>query len=239
MRALSAQRPSVAIDVDLAREQHDEYCVALRTAGVELFELPPDEHYPDGCFVQDTAVVFGDLAAVARFGVDSREGEQEAVCRVLQGHKRLVEIQPPATLEGGDVLIIGSRLFVGLSARTNRAGFAQLRNLLELQGATIEAVTVRHGLHLLSHCTYLGQGVLLTSDIYADPPAFAGLDVIIVPPGEALAANVLAVGNHVILPTGHPHTGSQVGARGFEILPVPLSEFAKADGGATCLSLFF
>jgi dimethylargininase len=236
-RALSAQMPRPAINPDLARKQHSEYCAALRAAGLELTELPPDKDHPDACFVQDTAVIFDDLAVIARFGVESRQGEQHPIRQALMGRKRLREIRSPATLEGGDVLIVGSRVFVGLSARTSRAGFAQLRDLLELEGATVEALPVPAGLHLLSDCTYLGQGVLLATDSYADLPAFTGLDLIRVPPAEAQAANALAVGGHVILPIGHPHTTAQIRGRGFHILPVSLSEFAKADGGVTCLSL--
>jgi dimethylargininase len=184
-------------------------------------------------------VIWGGLAVLARFGVESREGEQEAIRQALQGHRRLVEIELPAILEGGDVLIVGSRVFVGLSARTNRAGFAQLRDLLELEGATVEALAVPVGLHLLSGCTYLGRGVLLANDDYAGLPAFAGLDVIRVSAEEAAAANALGLGAHVLLPAGYPRTAAEIRNHGFEVLPVPLSEFAKADGGATCLSLLF
>jgi dimethylargininase len=239
VRALSGQDPRPEIDVALARRQHAEYCAALRTAGLDLIELPPDDAYPDACFVQDTAVIFGTLAVMARFGVESRQGEQEAVRQVLQGHRRPVEIQPPATLEGGDVLVIGSKVLVGRSARTNRGGFTQLRDLLELEGATVEMLPVAQSLHLLSDCTYLGHGILLATDAFAGNPALAGLDVIRVPPDEAYAANALGVGEYAVLPAGYPHTASFVRERGFEVLPVPLTEFAKADGGVTCLSLLF
>ena len=236
-QAISSLDPQPRIDVDVAREQHAAYCAALERAGVELIELPDDEAYPDSCFVQDTAVVAGDLAVIARPGAPSRRGEEEAVRRALQGRKRLAEIQPPGTLEGGDVLVIGTRLFVGLSARTNRAGFAQLRDLLELEGATVESLPVGESLHLLSDCTYLGRGVLLATAACVELPAFAGLEHIRVPPEEAYAANALAVDEFVIFPAGYPRTEALVREHGFTMLPVPLSEFAKADGGATCLSL--
>ncbi len=237
--ALSSQQPPPEIDVALARRQHAAYRTALQQAGVTLVELPPDEAHPDACFVQDTAVVYGTLAVLARPGAESRRGEEVAVRQALAGHQRLAEIRPPATLEGGDVLVIGSRVFVGLSARTDAGGFAQLRNLLELEGAALHALEVGEGLHLLSHCTYLGRGVLLATDAYAGLPAFAGLDVVRVPPGEAAAANALGLGDYVLLPEGYPQTEALLRGRGFEPLAVGLSEFAKADGGATCLSLLF
>lgn len=238
-RALSEQHLRPAIDVALAREQHTGYCEALRSAGLKLSELPPDEDHPDACFVQDTAVVFGDLAVITRFGVRSRQGEQDAVSRALRGHKRLANISSPATLEGGDVLVVGSRVFVGLSPRTNRAGFAQLRDLLELEGAAVEALPETEGLHLTSGCSYLGRGALLATGTYAELPAFAGLDVIRVPPAEACASNALAVGETVILPDGHPRTAAKIRSLGLQVLPVSLSEFAKADGGVTSLTLPF
>jgi dimethylargininase len=225
--------------VTLAREQHAAYCATLRAAGLELLELLPDDAYPDGPFVQDTAVVYGDMAVIARFGVESREGEQTAVRQALLGQKRLAEIQPPATLEGGDVLHIGRRVYAGLSARTNHAGFAQLRDWLEPEGATVLPLQVLEGLHLLSECTYLGQGVLLATDVYRELSAFSGLDVIRVPPHEAPAANALALGDAVVLPASFPETAKRILERGFQVLPLSLTEFAKADGGVTCLSLLF
>lgn len=239
VRALSGQVPRPVIDAALAQNQHAEYCAALRTAGVQVLELPPDEAHPDACFVQDTAVIYGDLAVMAHLGAESRRGEEEPVRRALYGKVRLVAIQPPATLEGGDVLIVGQRLFVGLSARTNRSGFAQLRDLLEPEGVTIEALPVTGSLHLLSDCTYLGHGVLLASPRCAGLPAFAGLDMVRVPDSEIPAANALAINDYVLLPAGYPRTAALIRERGFSVLPVPLSEFAKADGGATCLSLPF
>lgn len=237
--ALGEQKPRPRIDVALAQEQHAEYCEVLRAAGLDLIELPPDEEHPEACFVRDAAVVFGTLAVIARFGVRSRQGEQDAICGALRGRKRLEEVRSPATLEGGDVLIVGSRVFVGLSPRTSRAGFAQLRDLLELEGATVEALPVPQGLHLLTGCSYLGRGVLLASDAYAEVSAFAGLQMVVVPSEEAYAANALAVGDAVVLPAGHPRTSRRLRTLGFEVLTVSLSEFAKADGGVTCLALPF
>lgn len=237
--ALSSRQPRPEIDVALARRQHAAYCAALRQAGLDLVELPPDEAHPDACFVQDTAVIYGTLAVIARPGAESRRGETAAVARALAGHWRLAEIRTPATLDGGDVLIIGTRVFVGLSERTNRGGLAQLRDHLELEGAAVQALEVAEGLHLLSGCTYLGRGVLLATEAWAAEPAFAGLDVVLVPPEEEAAANALGLGDHVVLPAGYPRTTALVHDRGFEVLAVDLSEFAKADAGATCLSLVF
>ena len=235
--AICEHAPSEPINAALARRQHAAYCAALRSAGIALFELAPDECFPDAPFVQDTAVIYGDLAIVSRFGVESRQGEQTAVRQTLQGQTRLAEIRSPAILEGGDVLHIGTRVYVGLSERTNHAGCAQLRDLLEPEGATVLPLQVPDGLHLLSGCTYLGRGVLLATRIYRELPAFSGLDVIHVPEDEEPAANALALGEYVVLPAGYAQVEAQIGQRGFQVLPLDLGEFAKADGGVTCLSL--
>jgi dimethylargininase len=238
-RALSEQMPRPTIEVGQARRQHAEYCAALRAAGAELVELPPDEAFPDACFVQDCAVIWRGDAILARFGAKSRRGEETAVRGALErpGTLRVTAIEPPGTVEGGDVLVIGSRLLVGLSARTNRAGLAQLRDRLELEGATVDGLAVPEGLHLLSGITYLGRGTVLATDLYAEMRAFAGLEVIRVPAEEAYAANALGLGGAVVVPAGYPRTARLIREHGFEVLPVDLGEFAKADGGATCLSL--
>jgi dimethylargininase len=232
-----SQGPRPPIDVTLAREQHAGYCEALRATCLDLIELPVDEEHPNACFVQDTAVIFGGLAVITRFAAPSRQGEQDAVSLALRGHKRLEGVQSPATLEGRDVLMVGSRVFVRLSPRTNRAGFARLRDLLEVEGATVEALPVPEQLDLMTGCSYVGRGVLLASGTFAEVPAFAGLELVRVPPEEAYAANALAVGDTVVLPAGHPRTATRLRALGFDVLAVSLSEFAKADGGVTCLAL--
>lgn len=238
-RALSMQSPRPRIDVALAQAQHAAYVDALRACGLEVTALPPDEAFPDACFVQDLAVLYEDLAVICRPGAPSRQGEEVAIAEALRPYKRVVRIQAPGTLEGGDVLRVGRHLFVGLSGRTNQAGVAQLREFLEPLGATVTPVPVQGSLHLLSDCTYLGRGMLLAAGAAASRPEFLGLDVIFVPPEEAYAANCLAIGDHVILPEGYPRVRNALEERGFRVITVPLTEFQKADGGATCLSLLW
>ncbi len=227
------------LDAALARRQHAAYRQALREAGLAVDELPPAEDRLDACFVRNAALIFGTLAVMARFDPERHDHQQEAVRDALKTYRRPVEIRAPGTFSGGDVLVIGPRVFVGLSARTNRAGFAQLRDLLELEGAAVEALDVPGSGQLLSACSYLGHGVLLATDAFAGNPAFAGLDVICVPPDEAYAASAQGAGDHAILPAGYPRTADLVRERGFEVLPMPLTEFAGSGAGASCLSLLF
>jgi dimethylargininase len=235
IRAISTSR--APIDVTLARAQHAEYCQALAAAGLAVEVLPPDERYPDGCFMEDPAVVIAGYAVVGRMGALSRRGEEDALAELLAARLPTTRIVEPGTLEGGDVIHLPDRVLVGRTARTNRAGIAQLVVALALTGLPVLEVPVDDFLHLQTAATYVGRGILLALDAYAGHPAFAGLDVLIVPPEEAYAANTLGIGDYAIVPAGYPRVDAMLRAAGFTVLPVPVSEFAKADGGVTCLSL--
>lgn len=232
VRAISSSQ--AAIDVPLAQAQHAEYCQALLAAGLQVEALPPDERYPDSCFMQDPALVIDGIAIIARPGAASRHGEEELVAQALTGRFPLAHIVPPGTLEGGDVLVLPDRVVVGRSARTNRAGVAQLAAVAP---RPVHEVPVRGYLHLLTAVTHLGGGMLLAVEGFEVPPALAGYPVLRVPAAEGYACNALGIGDKVILPAGYPRTAALLRAHGFEVLPVPTTEFAKADGGVTCLSL--
>jgi dimethylargininase len=230
------------IDVKLARSQHAEYCAALATAGVTVETLPADERYPDSCFMQDPAMVIGGRGIICRMGAESRRGEEEAAAEALAGRFPLTRIVPPGTLEGGDVMVLPDKILVGRTARTNHAGVAQL--VVALSGTApgeapmpVYSVPVNDYLHLLSAATYVGRGTLIAIEAYAEHPHFAGMDVIVAPAEEAYAVNTLGLGDSVIVPAGYPRVAAELRARGFTVLPVPVSEFAKADGGVTCLAL--
>jgi dimethylargininase len=239
-RAISSR--NLPIDVELARAQHAEYCAALAAAGVFVEALPANERYPDSCFMQDPAMVIDGRGIICRMGAESRRGEEEAAAAALAGRFPLTRIVPPGTLEGGDGMVLPDRILVGRTARSNAAGIAQLVVALS-EPATGEAATpvysvpVDDYLHLLSAATYVGRDTLIAVEAYAGNPHFAGLDGIVAPPEEAYAVNVLGLGDSVLVPAGYPRVAAALRARGFTVLPVPVSEFAKADGGVTCLAL--
>jgi dimethylargininase len=239
-RAISSR--NLPIDVGLARAQHTEYCTALAAAGVAVETLPADERYPDSCFMQDPALVIGGRAILCRMGAESRRGEEEAAATALAGRFPLTRIVPPGTLEGGDVMVLPGKILVGRTARSNPAGIAQLVVALSQPAsgeapAPVYSVPVNDYLHLLSAATYTGHDTLIAVEAYAGHPHFAGLDVIVAPPEEAYAVNVLGLGESVLVPAGYPRVAAALRARGFTVLPVPVSEFAKADGGMTCLAM--
>jgi dimethylargininase len=235
--ALSSTR--AAIDPARARAQHAVYRAALADL-VEVVALPGDEELPDACFVDDCAVVLGGQALLTRPGARSRAAEPERLAADLA---RLVDdlhrMTAPATLDGGDVLRLGRTLVVGRSERTNQAGVEQLTRFAEAAGGRVEVAAVPVGtLHLQSAVTALADDAVVGTAELLEQPALRGLATrLVVPPEEAPACNLVAVGTTALLPTGCPRTAAAVHALGFDVREVDLGEFHKADGGATCLSL--
>jgi dimethylargininase len=211
---------SYGCDVARARRQHAAYCEALGDTAA----LPADPRLADCCFPEDTAVVEGERALITRMGAPARRPECVAVAGFLRERGlRIRRMGPPATLDGGDVLRVGQRVFVGLSARTNRAG---VRVLEEFLGRPCTPVPVERCLHLKTACTALDERTVLLNPEWVDREFFAGLSIV-----EAARPNALVAGGTCLVAS--PATAAAVpGARLLDI-----SEFEKAFGGLTCLSL--
>jgi len=226
--------PRQAIDLDRARRQHRAYEAALTGLGCTVRRLPPEPELPDAVFVEDTAVVLDELAVLTRPGAASRRSEVPSVAEALAPHRTCVRIEPPGTLDGGDVLVIGRDVHVGLSSRSNAEGIAQLRRLLEPHGYRVRTVFVTGCLHLKSAVTQVGPELVLLNPARVDPEAFPTLRSISIDPGEPFAANALRVGNTVLYPLEHPRTAERLQSVGVEPRSVETSELAKAEGGVTC-----
>ena len=227
----------VTIDVALARRQHVEYCRVLRSLGLRLIWIRGDDALPDSCFVEDTAVVFGDTAVICNLRVSSRANEVIEVARVLAELKDAYRITPPATIDGGDVLTIEDRVFVGISARTNLHAVTQLKTILDDRAWDVVPVKVRKVLHLKSACTYLGKGVVILSSGSFDSTILAGLEKIVVPKGEEYAADCLVVNGTVLMAKGYAGARKLVENAGFRVRELDIGEFRKGDGALTCLSI--
>lgn len=225
------------IDVAFARRQHAEYCRALQKLGLKLIWIRSDNALPDSCFVEDTAVVFGEKAVICNMRVKSRANEVVEVAKALGELKETYRIKPPATIDGGDVLVVEDRVFVGLSARTNLPAVSQLKKILENSRMNIVPVKVRKVLHLKSACTYLGNEVVTVSRGCFDTTVLQGLEKIMVPRGEEYAADCLAVNGTVLIAKGHPETRKLVEKEGFRVEELEMSEFRKGNGALTCLSI--
>lgn len=225
------------IDWRRAARQHARYERALAALGLLVQRLPPEAACPDAVFVEDTAVVLDEVAVIARPGAPSRRPETATVARALAAYRPVRHITAPGTLDGGDVLPVGRRVFVGASARSNAAGRRQLRALLAPYGYRVIDVPVAGCLHLKSAVTVVADATLLMHREWVDTRSFRGLTLIDVDPGEPFAANALRVGSVVLLPAAHRKTRRRLEARGLEVRAVDVSELAKAEGGVTCCSL--
>jgi dimethylargininase len=220
-------------------KQHWAYVEALKSIGLKVIELNPQPAYPDGHFVEDTAVVTPDVAIITNPGAISRQGEQESIAEVLLPYLEIEHIQAPGTVDGGDVLMIGNHFFIGISERTNPEGAKQLGKILEKYAKTWATIPVGAGLHFKSSVNEVAENTLLVTRDFANHPALKGYDKIIVNPAEAYAANTLRVNDHLILPRGFPNTREQLSRLGQEIIALDVSEMQKMNGGVTCLSIRF
>lgn len=225
------------IDLERARAQHRVYEDALRDAGCRVARLPGLPDHPDAVFVEDVAIVLERIAILTRPGAPSRRGEVESVAARLSELRPLARLCAPATLDGGDVLVTRETLFVGRSSRTGDLGIRQLREQVAPLGLDVVAIPVRGVLHLKTAVTEVGPDLLLLDPSAVDRSCFPGFHSILVDPAEPGAANALRIGNRVIYPEEHFRTRRRLEQAGVDVIAVPSSELARAEGGVTCCSL--
>ncbi len=236
-----------APDLSLALAQHEAYCRALGEAGLELIRLASDPAHPDDTFVEDTAVLCAGGAVVTRPGAPSRRGEVASIAQALRAHYPApLAIEPPGTLDGGDVCEAGDQFLIGVSARTNEEGARQLARHLGGLGFGASIVDIRvipKLLHLKTGIAYLGEGIwLIDEEVVQAARSWRGLDMrtpIAVPREEAYAANCVRVNDIVLLARGYPRVARALADAGLSAVPLDMSEFRKMDGGLSCLSLRF
>ena len=237
------------IDLQIARAQHRAYEQLLEKLGARVVSLPAEPDLPDSMFVEDPAIVLDELAVIFPLGTESRRPEAGSLAQALSKFRKLEHVTLPGTLEGGDILRIGSRLFVGLTKRSNAEGIRQLAAILGPHHYKVIAVPVTGCLHLKSAVTYIGRkqvsgsratfATLLANRAWFDTEPFTGFEWIDVDPAEPHAANVLALGNTIIFPKSFPRTCARIEAAGFHVTPLDISELQKAESGLTCSSLIF
>jgi dimethylargininase len=239
--------PRLEIDIDRAVAQHREYERALTEMGLRVISLPAQPDMPDSMFVEDPVLVLDEVAIVTRMGSASRRAESESLAAAISRYRPLrrlnepaaLEAAPGATLEGGDVMRVGRDLFVGLSSRTNQAGIAQLRAEAEPLGYRVHPVDVRGCLHLKSACCSVGDGKILANTAWLDAGAIDNFRIIEVADDEPGAANVLRIGDTVLMPAGFPHTADLLRREGLNIRTLDISELIKAEAAITCSSVIF
>jgi dimethylargininase len=225
------------IDPSLASAQHRAYVHALQELGCELEWLAPLSDHPDGVFVEDTAVLLPEIAVITRPGVASRRGEVESVATVLARHVPLARLGEPATLEGGDVLLVGRSLYVGASGRSNATGVAQLGAAVAPFGYSVRAVPLTGCLHLKSAATFIPPDILLVNPRWVDPAVFAATVPLAVDADEPYGANTLTVGGVTLVSSAYPRTQQRLEQAGIATRALEVDELHKAEAALTCMSL--
>lgn len=229
-------------DLEVALRQHAAYCAALERCGVHVIHLDPEPDLPDSTFVEDAAILFGELAVLTRPGAPSRQRETASIKPAIERQFSTVrQIHAPGTLDGGDVCHAGSQVYVGISARTNEAGALQLATLLVRFGLATIVVDIRSSgmLHLKSGLAYLGDGRFVAAESVVHLAALRDLSCLTVGPDESYAANCIRVNDAVFAASGFPNTAEKLEREGYRVLALDVSEFQKMDGGLSCLSLRF
>ena len=224
------------VDADVAMKQWEGYVRALVDAGWQVTEVAPAPGCPDSVFVEDTVVVYGDLAVIARSGAVERRPEAEGTEKAVAQHGyRIAHIEAPGVLDGGDVLKHGGTVYVGQSGRTNADGIRQLADHLALFGATVVAVPLTKALHLKSAVTALPDGTIIGyAPVVDDPSVFR--DFLAAP--EEPGAHVVLLGDGKLLMSSRtPETAKMMQGRGYHPVLVDIGEFEKLEGCVTCLSV--
>lgn len=225
------------INLDIARAQHDEYVKTLAKLGCQIIELPEEPDLPDSVFVEDTAFILPEAAVITRPGADSRKPETETIIRALAPYRTLVHVTAPATVDGGDVLVLGKTIYIGMSTRSTMQAVEQLNTALDRYGYTVHGIELTDCLHLKTAVTRVNDNTLLINRNWVDANHFNGFDLIDVNASEPFGANCLPVNGNVIYPVTFPLTQKKLEEKGFKIANVDLSELAKAEGAVTCCSL--
>jgi dimethylargininase len=229
----------IPIDLARAEQQHAAYENCLRGLGCDVRSLPAEPALADSVFVEDAALVVDELAVILRPGAESRRAETVSIAAALKPFRKLASIEAPATVDGGDVLRVGKRVFVGMTSRSNEAAIHQMQTILGPLGYRVEGVAVRGCLHLKSAATQIGDNILLVNPKWVEKKVFEGMECVEIDPSEPYAANAVVVGDAVLYSASFPETRALLEKRGIRLVTVDASELAKAEGALTCCSLIF
>jgi dimethylargininase len=231
--------PRQPIDLAKAQAQHHAYEKLLADLGARVISLPAEPGLPDSMFVEDPALVLDELAVIFPLGTEVRRREASSIAAALQPFRKLQHVRLPGMLEGGDILRLGRKLFVGLTARSNAQGIEQLAAIVAAHGYQVTGVPTPGCLHLKSAVTALDEYTLLANRAWFDSSLFSGYDWVDVDPAEPHAGNALTLSGTVVFPASFPRTRDRIEARGFRVTSLDIAELQKAESGLTCSSLIF
>lgn len=225
---------------DLACEQHLDYVLALKECGLDVIELPAIEAFPDSCFVEDVALLTEHCAILMHPGAVSRRGEVAHIEQAISDYyDSVLHITAPGLVEAGDIMMVGSHFYIGLSERTNQEGAQQVIAQLEQNGMTGSVIEMTEVLHLKTGLSYIENNRLLACGEFVKKAEFAQFDIIEIEPKDAYSANCIWVNDTVLVPKGFASTSKAIADKGYRVREVAMSEFQKLDGGLSCLSLRF
>lgn len=227
----------IPININKASEQQQVYEDALKKMGYTIRRLPETPHLSDGVFVEDTAVLFPEIGIITRPGAKSRRTETKTMSGILKEYRNLLYIAEPGTIDGGDVLVLGKRVFIGLSQRTNIEAINQFAEILKPLGYTVQGVSLTNCLHLKTAITPIEDDLLLANSNWIDEDIFDGYNIENVHPDEPFGANVMRKDNWALCSKAYPHTAEWLSKRGYDVVIIDQSELAKAEAGLTCLSV--
>ena len=227
------------IDMERARAQHHAYETLLAKLGAKVTSLPEEAELPDSMFVEDPAIILDEVAVICPLGTETRRKEAPSIAAALAKYRKLSHVKLPGTLEGGDVLRVGKKIFVGVTKRSNPEGIRQLAVIVSAHGYELTAVPVTGCLHLKSAVTYLGKNTLLGNRAWFDWQRLEGFDWVDVHPAEPHAGNALQIGESVVFPASFPRTAATIKEKGFRLELIDITELQKAESGLTCSSLLF
>ena len=228
-----------SIDVGVARAQHVAYTATLADLGCRVEQLPAEPDLPDSVFVEDVAVVLDEVAIITRPGAESRRGERPTIEEALTPYRPLDRIEAPGTIDGGDVLIVGRDIWIGLTSRSDHHAVRQFRGAVADYGYRVHPVEVNECLHLKSAATAVDADTLLVDPNRVNIGQFGDHRYLTIDPSEPGAANVVRVGNAVVAAAAYPLTAQRLVDAGYEVRTVDASELARAEGALTCCSLLF
>jgi len=227
-------------DYKKALIQHENYIEALKECRLEVKVLEPDEQFPDSTFIEDVALLTNHCAIITNPGAPSRKGETTSIKDLLKGfYGNIEEVLPPGTVEGGDIMMVGSHFYIGISERTNENGADQVIRFLEEYGFTGSKIRLEKTLHLKTGVAYLEDNTIVACGEFLVKEEFLNFNILEIPEEESYAANCIWVNDKVILPKGYPITRETIKNAGYPFIEVDVSEFQKLDGGLSCLSLRF
>jgi dimethylargininase len=230
--------PGPGPDFEALLAEHLAYIAALRAAGVNVTELDALEAFPDSVFVEDPALVFSQAALLLRPGAPSRREEARELSATLKARFPRVLSLSEGFADGGDILVTPDRVIIGLSARTDEAGAANLRQMLASIGLASDVVQVPRGtLHLKTDCSLVDEETVLATEVLANSGVLEGFRILVVPGEERAATNALRVNDVVFVRAGSPRTQDLLENHGLNVQPLPVTEIGRIDAGLSCMSL--